>query len=620
MEKIYSVLITRLSLVVFLLAAGIFSAQAQVPQHFSTGGTSNNSFPFNSTSSNKVQWIYIPSEFNAPSGLITKVYFKAGTTSAGNNKTFTNLTIKMGYTSQVNTTTTFIAGLTTVYYAPSLLIPSVVGNGWVQFTLTTPFFYNNTQNLVVEASQTGYTPTGFTVVQNTAGGSKRTWGGVAAATGSAGTGLANFGFDLLAFQNNAGADAIVEPGVNICVGNHAVKATIKNLGANTINNVMVNWSVNNIAQPAVMYTTPIPIGGSASVTLGNYPFINPVLNYNIQVWTSNPNGVADGNPADDDANILRKPMDPPNAVVYFPTNYACPGDSIKLHAPLDPLYTYIWQKNADPIPGIDTNFLYINQTGFYSVKIINPACSAQSSVHKMTVAPLEVNIGNDAITCELPNGIELDPGVIGATYLWNTGSTYQTIKVTSESGKYWVQVSLGPNCQASDTVNLDISPLPRVNGITYLKNNNTYHFSPGGPQFVDNYLWEFGDGSTDTAASPSHTYTEGFDAKVMLHVFNSCGKTTTQLQLPLSVGNIASDKGIIVYPNPASTELHVKVKDVATMDGVKIINTLGVVVYQEKLNDLQDVSIDISSLPNGNYSVLLTTSAGIVTKTFTIMK
>jgi hypothetical protein len=621
MKKIYSILINRFNLLLFLLLAVSSGMQAQTPQHFSVGTGSNNSFPFNSTSSNKVQWIYVPAEFAAaPSGLITHIYFKSSTTATA-AKTYTNLTVKMGYTAQVNTTATYITGLTTVFFASTYVIPSVTANGWVKLTLTTPFFYSNTQNLVVEASQTAYTPSGFSIVQNSAGGNKRTYGNVANATGTAGSGLANFGFDLLAFQNNAGVESIVEPGQDICVGSHPVKATIKNLGANTINNVMVNWSVNNVVQPAVLYNTPLPVGASASVSLGNFPFVSPVLNYNIKVWTSNPNGVADGNPADDETDAMRDPMDPPNAAVYFSTNYGCPGDSIKLHAPLDPLYTYIWQKNADPIAGNDTNFLYIKESGFYSLKIINPACSAQSVFHKMTIAPLEVDLGNDTITCELPNGIVLDPGITGAAYNWSTGSTFQTIKVTSESGKYWVNVSLGPNCQASDTVDLDISPLPRINGITYLKNNNTYHFAPGGPLYVDNYLWEFGDGTSDTAASPSHTYPEGFDANVKLHVFNSCGKTTTQLQLPLSVGNIAADGGIAIYPNPASSTLHVAVKkDGVSINGAKIINTLGVVVYNETLNDLQETSVDISSLPNGNYSIILNTQSGVITRNFTVMK
>ena len=66
---------------------------------------------------------------------------------------------------------------------------------------------------------------------------------------------------------------------------------------------------------------------------------------------------------------------------------------------------------------------------------------------------LSVDIGNDTAICG-GDAIELDAGNPGATYLWSTGATTQTITVTS-SDTIWVTV----NSIASDTVIITVPPL-----------------------------------------------------------------------------------------------------------------------------------------------------------------
>ncbi|HEX6334087.1 MAG TPA: hypothetical protein VFZ78_07660, partial [Flavisolibacter sp.] len=114
------------------------------------------------------------------------------------NATFTNFTIKMGYASFTQFTSgPFETGLTTVYFAASQVIPSTSVDGWIPIQLQTPFSYSTSQNLIVEISQTAYS-NGFSVRQDATGGNLRMYGAVTSATGTAGTGLLNFGFDLLA--------------------------------------------------------------------------------------------------------------------------------------------------------------------------------------------------------------------------------------------------------------------------------------------------------------------------------------------------------------------------------------------------------------------------------------
>src|SRR5690554_6708572 len=110
---------------------------------------SNNSFPLNSTSSNRVQWLYLPSEFTPtlPTGnyLITKIYLMTTSTSAS---TFTDLSVSIGTTTQTATTATWVSGLQQCYFATSATFPAPVG-GWMEIDLQTPYIWDTSQNLII---------------------------------------------------------------------------------------------------------------------------------------------------------------------------------------------------------------------------------------------------------------------------------------------------------------------------------------------------------------------------------------------------------------------------------------------------------------------------------------
>lgn len=180
-------------LLLFVLFAN--TTNAQTPQFSLSGGTSSNTIPLMSAT-NRVQWVYYRSDFaGLPTGsqLISKIYLRSGTNMG--TATFTNLTIRMGHTTlSTFSNGAFVTGLTTVFSATSHTITSIVSGGWVEFTLQNPFTYNGTQNIIVEVSQTAYTG-GFTVRQNTAGGNRRLFGTATATSGTASTGIADFGMD-----------------------------------------------------------------------------------------------------------------------------------------------------------------------------------------------------------------------------------------------------------------------------------------------------------------------------------------------------------------------------------------------------------------------------------------
>ncbi len=309
--------IFRPAFIAIILLISVFTQDvfAQLPPHYKTGTGTANSFPFGSTSSNKVQWLYFPSNFPTANkrGKITKIYFRTSSASAV-PFTFTNLMVRMGYSTLTTFTTgPFVTtGLTTCLNAPSYTITNTGAGNWVEISLTTPFIYDPTQNFIVEVSEQAYT-TGFSVYQVADPGNRRLYGLWSSSTGTAGAGgLADFGFDLQSVSyNDAGISRIDSP-ITFCSNStQNIYATVRNMGANQITSVNINWSVDGVLRPTIPYTSLLDTSGGAGsstalINLGSVSFPTSA-GKNIKVWTSLPNNVADTVPVNDTTTKMIKP-------------------------------------------------------------------------------------------------------------------------------------------------------------------------------------------------------------------------------------------------------------------------------------------------------------------------
>lgn len=96
-------------------------------------------------------------------------------------------------------------------------------------------------------------------------------------------------------RNDAGIFTIDAPLV-FCPGNNDIIVTAVNLGGNIINNVLINYRINGANQSPILYTGTLDtVGGNGSfyaqINLGAYRFDTSV--YDLEVWTSQPNGGTD---------------------------------------------------------------------------------------------------------------------------------------------------------------------------------------------------------------------------------------------------------------------------------------------------------------------------------------
>ncbi len=235
MKKIY--LLLSFGLLVIL------GAHAQTPQYYNgTGGTSNNSFPLNTATSDKVQWIYAPSALwsggtgvgsPAYQGLITTIYFHIGST-LNTSFNYTNFKISLGQnlgsisSYPASGTVPFNTGLTQCFYMANYNLATAVTNSWYSVTLQTPFLYDPSLALIFEMTVDNPSVSGATVLQmNNAGLFQRIYGNYLSTTGTSNTGLVDFGIDLIPNANlNFGTPTLMS--VNESSSTYSIPVIISN--------------------------------------------------------------------------------------------------------------------------------------------------------------------------------------------------------------------------------------------------------------------------------------------------------------------------------------------------------------------------------------------------------
>lgn len=239
---------------------------------------SSNAFPLNSTTSNKVQWIYNPQMFGTGGyvattgpligsaaflGLIDTLWFRTPTTTSFN---ITGFEVSLGQnvgTTTNWTSTTFVTGLTSCF-GPTAFSGSVTASGWVKIPLTTPFLYNPNLSLVVEIRQSGYSA-GLQSYQSTNLGTRRIWGAYAATTGSMGTGLVDLGMNLVSPLTCATPTALTASGI-------------------TQTSALLNWTENNTTPATTWQIEYGPQGftptGIPNITTSTKPHLLSGLNQN----------------------------------------------------------------------------------------------------------------------------------------------------------------------------------------------------------------------------------------------------------------------------------------------------------------------------------------------------
>ena len=209
-------------------------------------------------------------------------------------------------------------------------------------------------------------------------------------------------------------------------------------------------------------------------------------------------------------------------------------------------------------------------------------------------------------------------------YLWNNGKTDSSIFV-KDSGNYVLNVmdSLGCNT-ASSPFHLSISRVSVIFGFT--DSAFTYNFADSTAGAMK-WLWDFGDSSLDSLASPMHTYKSSGTYKTLLTVYNHLGCMDTVSHAitiaKVVTGTAPGSRPVIegyIFPNPANELFTLRfTSDVKSMAHAEVTDMIGRTVLTENIAVIagnNSHQFSVKGLPNGKYILHLQTSEGVLNFVF----
>jgi gliding motility-associated-like protein len=259
------------------------------------------------------------------------------------------------------------------------------------------------------------------------------------------------------------------------------------------------------------------------------------------------------------------------AITPFPDNtFLCKSDTLVLDAGNPGATKYEWYKNGKIITGETGETYVVRSKGDYMAKVYNTkkytTCTVSSNTAHVDQMGIVADLGQDQSVCE-GTVVTLDPdkkginkGLANVSYLWSTGETTPTIKVTGTGiQKYSVEVTQN-NCKIDTSVTITYIPAPEVNlgNDTTLCYGDTLHLDAGPGDSTYTYLWSNGTTGQTINVVKKGTY--------WVEVSNGHCKTRKQVtvnfypqlifQLPSKIYLCDSlVKGVTLDPGPADSYL-----------------------------------------------------------------
>lgn len=452
-------------------------------------------------------------------------------TNTNGTQPLDNYEIKMALTS-VNSITAFQAPIFTSVFFQATYMPTV---GQVPQVFTTPFYWDGVSNILIETCHNN---------------------GSYIANASVNQSTTPFSSTVYFYQDAGG----------VCT-NLSVSGSIAqrpNMYFSMMSTYGYDW------QPSAFLATP-----TAANTVG---IATSSTDFILMVMDS-----ATGCVGVDTASVFSYPGP---SINLGNDGYYC-GTSTLLDAG-NPGSTYLWST-------LDSSqTILATSSGTYSVDVTDTIGCTLSDTVVITFTPFPtVNLGANQAACQ-GSTVTLNAGNPGASYLWNTTATTQTIGVTT-TGNYSVAVTDTFGCSGSDTVTVTIHPLPTVSFNSTLDTLCTTSGpvtltggSPSGGTYSGPGV-SAGVFSPATAGAGSHTLSYQFtDA-------NGCSNTATHVVLVEVCPGIADGFNTLnvgLYPNPNDGRFTFTVPvDAAGDVHFEIADARGVVVLR-----------DHSSQPSGVYT------------------
>lgn len=248
--------------------------------------------------------------------------------------------------------------------------------------------------------------------------------------------------------------------------------------------------------------------------------------------------------------------------------------------------------------------------GTYSVTVsdaVNCKSIGSATISAANPAPA-VDLGADTASC---GSISLNAGSGFSSYLWNNGSTAQTISA-SISGVYFVTVTNANGCSNSDSVNVIVNNAMPVDlgadTLICLETDSSYVINAGSG--FSAYLW------SDSTTGQTLTVNTGGIYSVTVTDSNGCtdnDSVTVSFQVCLGLNEITGDFSVSVFPNPNKGIFTVETHNNASLPvKIEIFNVLGEKIYRSIISGQKSSVIDLKNYGSGIYFMQLKMGEKIV--------
>ncbi len=287
---------------------------------------------------------------------------------------------------------------------------------------------------------------------------------------------------------------------------------------------------------------------------------------------------------------------PPPFLELGPDQTICFGTAVVLDAGAGN-FNYLWNDGS-------TNQLYLASTaGVFSVTItdITSGCEATDNV-TITVNPAPViTLGVDTTLC-FGTTFTLDGGAGFSAYLWNDGTSAQTLDVTA-AGLYTVTVTDAAGCTGSDDV--EISYYPQIPTPSVSQVGNTLQSS----SLTGNQWYAVPGGLIAGATGDTYSPPQNGVFYVVVTDSNGCSSAPSPdfNFINTGIGTVANAL-VTIAPNPANQYITIETSGVADSKvQVELIDILGKTVFETTINANSRKQLAVNTYPAGIY--LLKTSA-----------
>lgn len=474
-----------------------------------------------------------------------------------------------------------------------------------------------------------------------------------------GTNLPGFGIDNVKIFSPSGVDAGVEKINNYAYqlnGNYSITGTIRNYGANPITSTQISWRVNG----GTINTSNVSLSAAPNSTVNfTHPIqlnINSPILYNVEIWTSNPNGSPDLVAVNDTAKFTFRGLS--SAVTkkvmledftgshcgYCVDGLLTIQNIEPVHPELIPVAIHAYTP-PDPMQTaegdtIAKQYISLYPTGLIDRKHLNGEAfswvdrsgwSMESNVRKVQnpVVAVTNNVNYNAATRLLT--VDVISTFVGA----EAGDLRVNCYILEDS-------VTGPS-PAYDQSNYYSSASAAVGGtahpyynlpayITNFSHNHVMRKMLGGS-------WGLS-GSLPSSITAGQTFTQQFNYTLpaswdenqvrvvgFVQRYDSNDPENREIlnsersnfitAIPTGIKNFQKDLSFLIFPNPANDEVYLKTDGLTGDVKVSITNELGQLVYTSILQNTQaeqTLKIDTKNYAEGFYFITLKTETTVSTK------